>query len=81
MCTLYRMYKCLNFKIEFPFEQRSILCEYNIECLLCPRNEKNGSDVKREKEKKKPIQNFFLTVRKVANIHLSIIVKMTTIFA
>ena len=59
MCILYRMYKCLNFEIEFPFEQRrSILCEYNIECLLCPRNEKNGSEEKKKKKKKKPIEKF-----------------------
>ncbi len=45
---MYRMYKCLNFEIEFPFEQRSVLYEYNIECLLCPRNEKIGSDVKQK---------------------------------
>ena len=47
---MYRMYKCLKFKIEFPFEQSSIVCEYNIKCLLCPRNEKIGSNVKKEKE-------------------------------
>ncbi len=46
---MYRMYKCLKFKIEFPFEQRSILHEYHIECLLCPRNEKIGSDTKEKK--------------------------------
>jgi len=59
MCIMYRMYKCLNFKIEFPFEQRSILYEYNIECLLCPRNEKIGSNVNKKKRKEKKMHRTF----------------------
>jgi len=57
MCIMYRMYKCLNFEIEFPFAQRSILHECNIECLLCPRNEKIGSNLN---NKKKTMQRTFL---------------------
>ncbi len=70
------MYKCLNFEIEFPFEQRSVLYEYNIECLLCPRNEKIGSDVKQKKTE--CIEHFFLEARKVIN---NIIVKTPITFS
>jgi hypothetical protein len=60
---MYRMHKCLSFKIEFPFEQRSILHEYNIECLLCPRNEKIGSNVNKKKRKEKKMHRTFLLKR------------------